>query len=136
MQQREDSLAEEENLQEARFRQECLEKERINKELQCEVELAEAKKRLLAEEISSDEEKILLEKVKDDEKFKETYLEHMERKRNMRKRDKEIECQRLLIEELKMESLALGEELQKKKKIGKWKRRFLAFFCVKAEDDE
>ena len=40
------------------------------------------------------------------------------------------------IEELKKESLQVDEEIKKEKKIGKWKKRLLEFFCLRIEKDD
>ena len=104
--------------------------------MQSEFEIAEAKKRLLIGGLSNEEKKELLAKVKGDKDFEEMFIKHEERKMRSLQKEEDMKMQNENIEELKMESLQVDEEIKKEKKIGKWKRRLLAFFCIRFEKDD
>lgn len=124
------------NAQEREFEGARKERQAINDELDSEHEIALAKKRLLVEDLPSNEKEALLERVKGDKEFEDIYLEQIEKEQKSSEMADIILSQNRHIEDLNSEISTADEEIRKERKIGKWKRRMLALFCIRIEDDD
>ena len=136
MERRETALNSQKDAQGREFDKARKEKEDIIDALHTKHETAQAKKRLLTGNFNANEKDELLEKVKEEQEFKEIYPKHQEVKQKRSDMNQVINLQIKQIEELNMELSEVDDEIRERKKIGKWKRRFLALLCVKIDDDD
>ena len=118
------------------FDEACAKKQADMDTLDSQYEAAQAKKRLFTGDITESEKGELLEKLKGDNEFMEMHQKHMEIERKNSEMKEILKKQMKQIENLKMETLQVDEDLRKAKKVGKWKRRVLAFFCIRIDDND
>ena len=136
LERREALLNEQIDTEESDFNGVCAKKRTDMDTLDNEYEIAQAKRRLFAGDINETEKGELFEKIEGDQEFKKRYQKHVEIEQENLEMEEIIKTQMKQIENLKMETLHVDEDIRKAKKVGKWKRRVLAFFCIRINDDD